>query len=79
MYIKLLKQGYQYGKHCKALFLKVYLRCSELIVKYDVGLKILLQQGISEPVFNGDLVYKIKRTIRKPSFPDLFKKDHHAL
>ena len=55
-------------------FFKFYLRCSELIVKYDVSLNILLQQGISEPVFYGDLVYKIKRTVRKPSFPDLFKK-----
>ena len=31
---------------------------SELIVKYNIGLKTLLQQGISEPIFYGDLVYK---------------------
>ena len=29
-----------------------------LIVKYNIGLKTLLQQGISEPIFYGDLVYK---------------------
>ena len=37
---------------------------SELIVKYNIGLKTLLQQGISEPIFYGDLVYKLKRIIR---------------
>ena len=29
----------------------------ELIVKYNIGLKTLLQKGISEPIFYGDLVY----------------------
>ena len=33
---------------------------SELIVKYNIGLITLLQQGISEPIFYGDLVYKFK-------------------
>ena len=28
---------------------------------YNVGLKTLLQQGISEPEFNGDLVYKFRK------------------
>ena len=32
-----------------------------MTVKYNVGLKTLLQQGISEPVFHGDLVYKFKK------------------
>ena len=32
--------------------------------------KILLQQGISEPVFYGDLVYKFKRIVGNPSFSD---------
>ena len=53
---KLLKQGYRYHKIQKA-FSKFYHRHSELIVKYNVGLKTLLQQGISEPIFYGDLVY----------------------
>ena len=34
----------------------------------------LLQQGISEPIFYGDLVYKFKRTVGKPNFSDQFKK-----
>ena len=45
---KLLKQGYRYHKIRKA-FSKFYHRHSELIVKYNIGLKTLLQQGISEP------------------------------
>ena len=47
---KLLKQGYRYHKIRKA-FSKFYYRHSELIVKYNIGLKTLLQQGISEPIF----------------------------
>ena len=47
---KLLKQGYRYHKTRKA-FSKFYHRHSELIVKYNIGLKTLLQQGISERIF----------------------------
>ena len=36
--------------------------------------KTLLQQGISEPLFYGDLVYKFKRIVGKPNFSDQFKK-----
>ena len=57
---KLLKQVYRYHKIRKA-FSKFYHRHSVLIVKYNIGLKNLLQQGISEPIFYGDLVYKFKR------------------
>ena len=67
---KLLKQGYRYYKMRKA-FSKFYHR---LIVKYTIELKTLLQQGISEPIFYGDLVYKFKRIVGKPNFSDQFKK-----
>ena len=70
---KLIKQGYRYNKIRKA-FSKFYYRHSELIVKYKIGLKTLLQQGISEPIFYGDLVYKFKRIVGKPNFSDQFKK-----
>ena len=70
---KLRKQGYQYHKLCKA-FSKFYYRHSELIVKYNICLKILLQQCISKPVFYGDLVYKFKGIVGKPNFSDQFKK-----
>ena len=33
-----------------------------------------LQQGISEPIFYGNLVYKFKQIVRKPNFSDQFKK-----
>ena len=42
--------------------------------KYNIGLKTLLQQGISEPIFYGDLVYKFKQIVGKPNFSDQFKK-----
>ena len=70
---KLLKQGYRCHKIRKA-FSKFYRRHSELIVKYNIGLKTLLQQGISEPIFYGDLVYKFKRIVGNPNFSDQFKK-----
>ena len=70
---KLLKQGYIYHKIRKA-FSKFYHRHSELIVKYNIGLKTLLQQGISEPTFYGDLFYKFKHIVEKPIFSDQFNK-----
>ena len=69
---KLLKQGYRYHKIRKT-FSKFYHKHSELIVKYNIGLKNLLQQGISEPIFYGDLVYKFKRIVGKANFSDQFK------
>ena len=70
---KLLKQGYKYHKIRKA-FSKFYHRHSELIVKYNIGSKTLLQQGISEPIFYVDLVNKFKRIVGKPNFSYQFKK-----
>ena len=39
----------------------------------DIGLKTLLHQGISEPIFYGDLVCKFKRIVGKPNFSDQCK------
>ena len=64
---KLLKQGHRYHKIRKA-FSKFYHRHSELIVKYNIGLKTLLQQGISVPILDDDLVNKIKRIVGGPNF-----------
>ena len=66
---KLLKQGYRYHKIRKS-FSNFHHRHSELIVKYNIGLKTLLQQGISEPILYCDLVYKFKRIVGKPNFSD---------
>ena len=54
-------------------FSKFYHRHSELIVKYNIGCKTLLQQGISEPNLYGDFVYKFKRIVGKPNISDQFK------
>ena len=70
---KLYKQEYRYHKIRKA-FSKLYHRHSELIVKYNIGSKTILQQGISELIFYGDLVYKFKRIVGKPNFSDQLKK-----
>ena len=56
---KLLKQGYRYHKLRKT-FSKFYRRYYDLISKFQVGLKSLMHQGLSEPEFYGDLVYKLK-------------------
>ena len=42
--------------------------------KYNVGLKTLLLQGLSEPEFYGDLVYKFRKIFGKNDFPYHFKK-----
>ena len=59
---KLLHQGYRYHKLRKA-FSKFYRRHYELVSKFKVGLKSLLQQGLSELEFNGDLVYKLRKLL----------------
>ena len=53
---KLLQQGYRYHKPRKT-FSKFYRRHNELISKFNVGLKTLLRESLSEPEFYGDLVY----------------------
>ena len=70
---KLLRQGYRYHKIHKA-FSKFYRRHFDLVSKYNVGLKTLLLQGLSEPEIYGDLVYKFWKTIGKNDFPYHFKK-----
>ena len=58
---KLLNQGYRYHKLRKA-FSKFYRRHSDLVSKFNVGLKSLLREGLSESEFYGDLlVYKFRK------------------
>ena len=45
----------------------------DIVSKYNVGLKTLLLQGLSEPEFYGDLVYKFRKIIGKIDFPYHFK------
>ena len=53
---------------------KFYRRHSDLLEKYSVSLKTLLQQGISEPEFYGDLVYRFRKIIGKSNFSEQFRK-----
>ena len=46
--------------------------------KYNVGLKTLLLQGLSEPDVYGDLVYKFRKIIGKNDFLS-FQKDGCSL
>ena len=67
-----LSYFYRYHKNRK-LFSIIYHRHSQLIVKYNIGLKTLLQQGISGPICYGDLIYKFERIFGKLNFSDQFK------
>ena len=69
---RLLKQGYQYHKIRKT-FSKFYRRYYDLISKFQ-GLKSLLHQGLSEPDFYGDLVYKLKKIVGSNNFSVQFIK-----
>ena len=64
---KLLKQGYQYQKLHKTLS-KFYRQYYDLISKFQVRLKTLLRQGLSEPDFYSDLVYKLKKIVGSNNF-----------
>ena len=44
------------------------------MTKYNVELKTLLLQGLSEHEFYGDLVYKFRKIIDKNDFPYHFNK-----
>ena len=56
------EQGYWYHKLRKT-FSKFYRRYYDLISKFQIGLKSVLRQGLSEPEFYGDLVYKLKKNV----------------
>ena len=70
---KRLRQEYRYHKIHKA-FSKFYLRHFDIVSKYNVGLKQLLLEGLSEPELYGELVYKFRKIIGENDFPCHFKK-----
>ena len=57
-------------------FSEFYRRDFDLVSKYNVGLKTLLLQGLSEPEYYGDLVYECRKIIGKNGFPFHFNKVH---
>ena len=70
---KLFKQGFQHHKLLKT-FSKFYRQYYDLIFKFQVGLKSLLHQGLSEPEFYGGLVYKLKKIVGSNNFSAQFIK-----
>ena len=69
---KLLNQGYRHK--LRKAFSKFYRRHSDLVSKFNVGLKSLLQQGLSEPEFYGDLMYKFRKIYACNDFSTQFRK-----
>ena len=70
---KVLNQSYRHHTIRKA-FSTFYRRHSDLVSKSNVGLKSLLQQGLSEPEFYGDLVYKFRKIYACYDFSTQFRK-----
>ena len=73
LWLPYYKQGYRYHKLPKT-FSKFYRRYYDLISKFQVGLKSLLRQGLSEPDFYGDLVHKLKKIVGCNNFSAQFIK-----
>ena len=58
---KLLTQGYRYHKVRKT-FGKLFMSYSDLLSKFgEISFQEYVAEGISHPVFYGDLVYKLRR------------------
>ena len=68
---KLLKQGYRYHK-LRKMFSTFYRQYYDLISKFQVGLKSILRQGLLEPEFHCDLVYKLKKIVGSDNFSAQF-------
>ena len=73
---KLLKQDYRYSiiNFTKLFFSNFYRRYFDLISKFQVRLRSLLRQGLSESEFYGDLVYKLKLIVGIDTFSKQFFK-----
>ena len=56
------------------LFSKFYRRYYDLKSKFQVGLKSLLRQGLSEPEFYPDLEYNLKKIVGSDNFSAQFIK-----
>ena len=70
---KLLEQGYRYHKLHKT-FSKFYRQYYDLTSKFQVGLKSLVRQGLSEPDFYGGLEYELKKIVGSNIFSAQFIK-----
>ena len=61
-------------KRQSTVLAKARYKLYDLISKFQVGLKSLLRQGLSEPDFYGDLVYKMKKIVGSNNFSAQFIK-----
>ena len=71
---KLLTQKLLKHHKLRKTFSKFYRRYYDLISKFQVGLKSLLGQGLSESDSYGDLVYKLKKIVGSNNFSAQFIK-----
>ena len=55
-------------------FSKFYLRHYVFVSKFNIGLKLLIHQGLSKPNFYGDLVYKFIEFVGRTDFSDQFRR-----
>ena len=60
-------------------FFKFYRRHFDIVSKYNVGVKTLLLESLSEHEFYGDLVYKFRKIIGNNDFPYHFQKNNCSL
>ena len=54
-------------------------RYYDLISEFNIGLKSHLRQGISEPEFFGDLMYKLKQIVGSNNFSAQLIKNNFSL
>ena len=76
-----LISGLVIGHDVRLTFSKFHRRYYDLLSKFQVGLKSLLRQGLSEPDLYGDLVYKLKKIGGSNNFSAQFIKviSHNVL
>ena len=68
---RLLSQGYRYNKLCKS-FCKFHSKYKDLVSKYKLSLKFLLQNAVSSPHYYGDFIYKVRKIKGKQDFRSRF-------
>ena len=68
---ELLKQGYSYYK-LRITFSKLHQGYYDLIYKFQAEFNSLFSQGLTEPEFYGDFLYKLKRIVGSNYFSAQF-------
>ena len=58
----------------RIFFTKFFKRNGDLVEKYNTNLKTLLRQGITQPEFYGDVVYRLRKLTGSDNFSDRFTK-----